>query len=265
MRLVRDMGSDALAGRELAWRLFVRDTAGQYRQSLLGYFWIIIPPLTTSIIFIMLNSAKVLVSSDLGMSYPVYVLTGTVFFGMFSDGMQAPSRAIQASKSLLIKVNFPREALLLTSWAQTLLSFVIRIALLIVCLLLLRAPLSPTLPLALIPCFSLMLFGIMLGVLLVPLGSLYQDIVYGIVLLTSALMLVTPVAFAPPSSGALAWIMRYNPLTPLVLCARDLVVTGSFSNLASTLLITAICLVLFCIGWVVFRLAVPIIVERLGS
>ena len=265
LRLLRSMGSDVLAGRELAWRLFVRDTAAQYRQSVLGYFWVIIPPLTTSLIFILLNSANVLVSKDLGMSYPVYVLTGTVFFGLFSDGMAAPLRAVTASKSLLIKVRFPREALLLTAWAQTLLSFLIRTALLIVSLALLRAHISPTAPLALIPCFSLMLFGMMLGVMMVPLGALYQDITYGLVLLTSALMLVTPVAFAPPSSGALAWIMRYNPLSPLVLSARDLVVTGSFANVPAALTITAICLGLFAVGWVLFRLAVPIIVERLGS
>ena len=31
--------------RELAWRLFVRDTSAQYRQSVLGYLWVFIPPL----------------------------------------------------------------------------------------------------------------------------------------------------------------------------------------------------------------------------
>lgn len=259
------MGSDLVAGRELAWRLFVRDTAAQYRQSALGYFWVILPPLATSAIFILLNSANVIVSNNLGMSYPVYVITGTVFFGLFSDGMAAPLKTVAASRSLLIKVRFPREALLLTAWAQTLLGFVIRIALLAVCLALLRAHIAPTAPLVIIPAMGLMLFGIMVGVLMVPLGALYQDITLGLVLLTSALMLVTPVAFAPPSGGALATIMHHNPLSPLVLCARDLVVTGDTSNLPATLVIMGVCLVLFGIGWVLFRLAVPIIVERLGS
>jgi lipopolysaccharide transport system permease protein len=265
LRLLRSMGSDLVAGRELAWRLFVRDTAAQYRQSALGYFWVILPPLATSAIFILLNSANVLVSSDLGMSYPVYVITGTVFFGLFSDGMAAPLKTVTASRSLLIKVRFPREALLLTAAAQTLLGFIIRIALLAVCLVLLRAHIAPTAPLAIIPAMGLMLFGIMVGVLMVPLGALYQDITLGLVLLTSALMLVTPVAFAPPSSGLLATIMHYNPLSPLVLCARDLLITGDTSNLPATLAIMGVCLILLGIGWLLFRLAVPIIVERLGS
>jgi lipopolysaccharide transport system permease protein len=265
LRLIRSMGSDVLAGRELAWRLFVRDTAAQYRQSALGYFWVILPPLVTSLIFILLNSANVLVSDDLGMSYPVYVLTGTVFFGLFSDGMAAPLRTIAASKPLLIKVNFPREALLLTAWMQTALSCLIRIALLAVCLLLLQAHIAATAPLVIIPAAGLMLFGIMLGVLMVPMGALFQDITYGMVLITNALMLITPVVYAPPDSGTLATIMKYNPLSPLILCSRDLLITGDTTYLPATLVVMAVCLVLFVVGWILFRLAVPILVERLGS
>lgn len=264
-RLIKSMASDMLGGRELAWRLFVRDTASQYRQSVLGYFWVILPPLTTSVVFILLNSANVLVSEDLGMSYPVYVLIGTVFFGLFTDGLSAPLRTVMASKSMLVKVRFPREALLLTAGAQTLLSFLIRVALLAICMVFLQADIAATLPLAIIPAAGLMLFGIMVGVLTVPLGALYQDITYGIVLITSALMLITPVAFAPPPSGALATVMHYNPLSPLVLCARDVIVTGDLSYLPATLLIMAICLVLFVIGWIMFRLAIPIVIEQLGS
>ena len=265
LRMLRQMGSDLVGGRELAWRLFVRDTAAQYRQSALGYFWVIIPPLATSVIFILLNSANVLVSNDLGMSYPVYVLTGTVFFGLFSDGMAAPLRAVVASRSMLIKVRFPREALLLTAAAQTLLGFIIRISLLAVCLVLLRAHIAPTAPIVIIPAMGLMLFGIMVGVLIVPLGALYQDITYGLVLLTSALMLVTPVAFATPSSGVLSAIMRHNPLSPLLLCTRYLAITGDTSQLPASLATIGVCLVLLGIGWVLFRLAFHIIVERLGS
>ena len=179
--------------------------------------------------------------------------------------MAAPLKAVTASRPLLIKVRFPRESLLLTAILQTLLGSRSGLALLAACLLLLQAHIAPTAPLAIIPAVGLILFGIMVGVLLVPLGALYQDITLGLVLLTSALMLITPVAFAPPASGTLATIMHYNPLTPLVLCARDLLITGDMTNLPATVVIMAACIVLLAIGWVLFRLAVPIVVERLGS
>ena len=100
---------------------------------------------------------------------------------------------------------------------------------------------------------------------MVPFGALYQDFTLGLVLLTSGLMLIAPVAYAPPTGGTLGAIMHYNPLSPLLLCARDLLITGDTSHLMPSVAVIGISLVLFSIGWVVFRLAVPIIVERLGS
>jgi lipopolysaccharide transport system permease protein len=130
---------------------------------------------------------------------------------------------------------------------------------------LLQAHIAATAPLVIIPAAGLMLFGIMLGVLMVPMGALFQDITYGMVLITNALMLITPVVYAPPDSGTLATIMKYNPLSPLILCSRDLLITGDTTYLPATLVVMAVCLVLFVVGWILFRLAVPILVERLGS
>ncbi len=58
-RLMRNMASDLLASRELAWRLFVRNISAQYRQSRLGYAWAFVPPLFTSLIWIFLQSQRV--------------------------------------------------------------------------------------------------------------------------------------------------------------------------------------------------------------
>jgi lipopolysaccharide transport system permease protein len=264
-RLLRDMFSDLASSRELGWRLFVRDTAALYRQTALGYFWAVFPPLVSSLVFILLNSANVLNTGDLGMPYPIYVLMGTVFFTLFSDAMSAPLKIVNASRQLLVKVRFPREALILAAVGQTLLSFSIKVALLVVAFVLVRTHVAPTLPLVVIPVAGLLLLGIMAGVAIVPLGALYQDITYGLLIVGNALMFLSPVGFPPPSSGLLGTITHYNPLTPLLLCCRDLVVTGETTYLAASLAIIAVSLVLLGLGWVLFRLAVPIIVERLGS
>ena len=58
-RLIRDMFRDLKASSELAWRLFIRDIAAQYRQSLLGVFWAFLPPIVMGLIFIILQSKKI--------------------------------------------------------------------------------------------------------------------------------------------------------------------------------------------------------------
>ncbi len=59
VRLLVAMWHDLIASRELAWRLFIRDISAQYRQSYLGIFWAFLPPIATGLVFIILQSKKV--------------------------------------------------------------------------------------------------------------------------------------------------------------------------------------------------------------
>jgi lipopolysaccharide transport system permease protein len=45
LKLIREIGAEIVAGRELACRLFVRDLSAQYRQGYLFYLWAFLPPL----------------------------------------------------------------------------------------------------------------------------------------------------------------------------------------------------------------------------
>jgi lipopolysaccharide transport system permease protein len=88
----------------------VRDISAQYRQSLLGILWAFLPPLITAVIFITLNSRKVINVEETSIPYPVFAIFGTVLWHFFVYSLNAPLRVVTASKSLLTKINFPREA-----------------------------------------------------------------------------------------------------------------------------------------------------------
>ncbi|MEK7448135.1 MAG: ABC transporter permease, partial [Planctomycetota bacterium] len=77
--MLRDVGKSW----PLARRLIIRDLTAQYRQTIFGYLWAIIPPLATALIFIFLNSAKILAVPQTEVPYPVYVMTGTIFWQLF--------------------------------------------------------------------------------------------------------------------------------------------------------------------------------------
>ena len=265
VNLLRSMVSDLITSRELAWRLLVRDISAQYRQTALGYFWAIFPPVVTSLVFILLNSSKLLTMEETGIPYPAYVMMGTVFFGLFVDALNAPLRLVNASKAMLVKINFPREALLLAAMGQVIFSFGIKLVLLAATLVIFQVPVQSTILLVPIPLIGLLLAGMMLGVFLVPLGMLFQDITYGLTVATTGLMFLTPVAFPPPTEGWLATIIAYNPLTPLLMSAREFVVMGPSTYTVSMLVIMLVTLVLLFVGWVLFRLALPIFIERLGA
>jgi lipopolysaccharide transport system permease protein len=264
-KLLGNMVRDLFTARELAWRLVVRDISAQYRQTMLGYFWAVFPPLVTSLIFILLNSSNILTMKETGIPYPAYIIMGTVFFALFVDALNAPLKQVNASKAMLVKINFPREALVLAAIGQVLFSFGIKLILLVATLVFFQVPFQPTILLTPIPLAGLLLIGIMLGVLLVPLGALFHDITYGLTIASSALMLLTPVVYPPPTEGLLAKITAYNPLTPLLMAAREFVVAGSGAYLPSTLVVLLAALALLFPTWLILRLALPILIERIGA
>ena len=79
------------------------------------------------------------------------------------------------------------------------------------------------------------------------------------------LMYLTPVVFAMPKEGLPATLFRLNPLTPLILTARDWLTGFTPEHLAYFVVVNVVSIVLLFMFWVVFRLAMPILIERIGS
>lgn len=81
---------DLLAGRDLTWRLAVRDISAQYRQMQLGLIWAFIIPLATTLTWIFLNGSGVVPVGDTPIPYPVYVFTGTMLWALFTQALNGP-------------------------------------------------------------------------------------------------------------------------------------------------------------------------------
>jgi len=239
--------------------------ATQYRQSALGYVWAVAPLLFTSSVFILLNSAGLLRAGDTGVPYPVYVILGTVSFALFLDSLHMPLGAIGSARGTLPKINFPHEALLLAGIAQILLNFAVKTTLIIGVLIIFRVPVPLTAVLVVIPLAGLLLAGLALGILLVPVGMLFQDVGHALGVVASGLVFVTPAAYMPPRIGLLSVITAWNPLTPLVMTARDLIVRGSSPYMPTTLMLVGASILALLLSWVALRLAMPILIERMGT
>jgi len=265
LRMVREMLRDLAASRELAWRLTVRDLSAQYRQTFLGFLWAIILPLANTLIWIFLSRSGVVNISDTVLPYPVYVFTGTMLWAILMDAINAPLQVATASKSMLAKINFPREALLVSGIYQTLVNALIKVALLIVALLALGIYPDWNVLLFPIGLFSLVLVGTVIGLALTPIGLLYTDVGKAIPLLMQFLMYLTPVVFAMPKSGISATLFQLNPLTPLILTARDWLTGFTPEYLGYFVFVNGIAIALLLVFWIVFRLAMPILIERMGS
>jgi lipopolysaccharide transport system permease protein len=264
--LVQELWSDIVRGRELGWRLFVRNLQSQYRQTLLGYFWAIMPPLITTLVWVGLQSFKMVsFRAEPGVPYAAYVLTGTILWQTFLNSLTSPLTAIEAAKDMLAKLNFPREALLLAGLGQMLFNLLVQLVLLGILLAVLRVPLPSTAPLFFVGLLMLITLGHGLGLLITPIGLLYTDIPKAIQALSPFVMLLTPVLYAPPTHGRLMLLNYVNPVTPMLAVARDWLLIGRTEFLVGFVLYSALGVVATAVGLILVRIAMPFLIERMGS
>lgn len=201
------MFADLWAGRELAWRLTVRDISAQYRQTFLGILWALILPLANTAIWLYLNGSGIVVLQQTSIPYPVYVFAGTMLWAIFMDSINAPMGQTSAARGMLAKLNFPREALLLAGVYKTLFNSGIKLVLMLCILPFFKV--NPGWGLLLFPVgiLSLILVGTAIGLFITPVGMLYQDVGRALPLVMQFLMYVTPVVFAMPESGLAARLL----------------------------------------------------------
>ena len=263
-RLIREMADELKNSRGLAFALFARDMKAQVRQSVLGYAWLFFPPIATTLIWFLLNRSGVVKVADTGMPYPAFVMIGTLLWQAFLDSLTKPITSLQASKGMLVKLNFSRVAPVIAGIAQTSLTSVIRLVLLIPVFVFAGVEASWTILFFPIAYLSMVLVGAAVGIFIMPIGLLYTDIGKGIALIGQFLMYATPVVYPIASEGFMSWVNKWNPITYLIEIGRATLVGGSFEHLTTSLIISGGAFMLLLIGWAIFHITVPRIIERMG-
>jgi len=265
LRLLQTMWRDLLASRELAWRLMVRDISAQYRQSFLGIAWAFLPPIVLAASFTLANNARVINVGATDLPYPAYVMFSTALWQTFVEALNAPVQAVTVAKPMLARVNFPQEALILAKIGEVFFNFAIKLILIVGLFIWFQIPVSWTVILTPVPLIHLVLLGTFLGILLAPLGVLYQDVSKGLTLITGFWLFLTPVIYPIPTEGTFGLLVRFNPVTPLLVTVRELATTGVVSEPFGFWLVSIITFIGLLLTWIMFRLAMPFVVERVSS
>lgn len=256
---------DLNKSRFLAFQLAKRDITAQYRQSYFGILWAFITPLTTALVWMFLNSSGTVKLTDTGIPYPVYAFAGTLLWSIITESINSPIQSTNSAKSILTKINFPKEALITSGILKLLFNTSVKIILLLIFIFFYGIDLSWGLLLFPLAILGGLIVGNTIGLLLTPIGMLYNDISKLISFGMKFLMYVTPVVYAIPESGTMRTLMMYNPLTPIITVGRNLAVGLPPENSYYFLVVLAASIPLFFAALVFYRISIPIFVERLSA
>lgn len=264
IKLLGDVFSNLWVGRRLAFRLFMRNIAGQYRQTFMGYLWILVPTIIQICTWSFLSQQRVLRSEGLGnTSFIVFISIGTVLWQTFFDAFQAPLKATSNNSGLFTKLNLPREAFALVALGEVLFNFAVRMIIVLLVCIPFGLHLSALLP-ALIWMAGLIILGIAFGLWLTPIGTLYQDIGRSISILSPFWMILTPVIYLTPKDESYQIWMWLNPPAGMLAASRDLLVLGT-CDMGPALLWLFLTVPLLVSGLVWYRIAFPIVIERMAN
>ncbi|HEX8273774.1 MAG TPA: hypothetical protein VF615_14145 [Longimicrobiaceae bacterium] len=258
-RFAAELLADLRVAPSVARHLFLRRLQAGYRQSRLGYLWLLLPPLATSGAWVYLDAARILDVGPTGLPYPVYVLAGTLLWQVFAEALEAPLKGLSAARGILTRSRMPHEATLLAGMMEVAFNFAVRLAVLAPFLFWAGARPGGTALLAPLGVAALLLLGFALGLLLAPVGLLYQDVPRGLTLAAGIWFFLTPVIYPPPASGPGA----LNPVAPLLATARGWLTGGPAAPAPGFGAVAAASLAALAVGWACYRLARPHLVSRL--
>jgi len=202
--------------RELTLSFARRDIKARYRQTAFGAAWAVLQPFSLMIVFTLVFSRFAKISTD-GIPYPVFAYTSLIFWIFFSNSVSHGTVAMVANASLVRKIYFPREALLIAVILSAALDLCIATAIFSGMLVYFRVGVSVTI--LWIPVLLLLqtIFALGISCLTSALHVNYRDVGHGLPLLLQLWLFATPVAY-PSSLLPEPWRSLYglNPMAGVV-------------------------------------------------
>ncbi|MEO8577532.1 MAG: hypothetical protein ABI556_12560 [Gemmatimonadales bacterium] len=251
--------------RRLAWRFFLRDTRAEHRQSLFGYFWLVVPALANALTWVFLNGQKVIHIDSGGVSYPLFVLTGTILWTAFNGSVMSMLGVINAARGTLAKVNFPHESLIYAACVKSATDAALAGLVLLPALFVFHATFRSEMLLFPIAILASLLLGWALGLIVLPIAALYSDVSRALQLILRFGFFLTPVIFLLPSGGLARTLMLINPVTPMIVTGRAWLTGSPEGTPAAFMIVFAVSAFVFSIGMLFYKVALPHLIERLSG
>lgn len=265
-RLLKEIISDVVGCRSLAYLMMRRDITVQYRQSVFGILWAFAPPVVTAIALSAAKNANVLNLGETNLPYAAYVMLSMALWQNFTQGLNAPLNGLRIGRGLLTKISFPRETVILAEMGKVVFNFLIQLVMIIILFAWYKISVGWGVLLFPVALILLVLLGTTIGLFLAPIGALYNDIANALGIIVNLWLVLTPVFYRPPGTGGIfRAVVALNPVSPLLVTARELATNSPLTHLGGFVLVSALVLIFLPIGLIFYRVTLPTVVERWSS
>ena len=234
-----------------------RDFQGRYAGSLLGFAWSLVQPLWMLLLFTFVFST-VLKVSPVGevrtQHFAIFLFGGLLPWMALHEGVLRSSTAITENASLVKKLRFPSEILVLAVVLAALLHEAIAASIFLLVLAGVGELSWGGLPLLLIAVPLQVGLTLGLGLMMAAVHVFFRDTAQILGMVFNAWFYLTPVVYPLALvPGRFRGWLELNPLTPLVGLYRQAFLGGSAVPVAGTAELAVVAAVLLSLGFWLFR------------
>ena len=239
--------------RELLYFLIWRDVKVRYKQTAIGFTWVIIQPVVTMVIFTVIFGNFANIPSD-GLPYPIFSFTALLPWSYFAQALGQSGRSLVGNAGLISKVYFPRLVIPLVAVSSPLVDFAV--SFLVLLGMMVWFSVTPTWGVLLLPVFLLLaaLTAFAVGLWLSALNVRYRDVSQLMPFLVQVWMYASPVIY-PVSTIPEKWRLLYslNPMVGVIEGFRWALLGKSSPDFTVMAVGSAIVLLLLAGGLVYFK------------
>ncbi len=225
------------------------------RHTLFGISIVIIQPIVFMIAFTFLSAKYMNMNEVNGIHYPVYIYSGMLFWSYFQKAIQKSVQSIETNVSVIKKVYFPRESIVLSAiispTVDLLISFVI-----FECLYLSFGYSIGISWLVLFPVLIIQMVYIYgIALILAPLQIIFRDIIQIVSMILYFMVFFTPIIIPLESYPvSLRGIIYYgNPMSIFIHIYRNVLLFNQMPLIKDVIYLIIMVLIIVIAGQLIFK------------
>ncbi len=261
LRRILPINQQLWAKFDLLRTLVRRDLEARYKGSVLGNLWPLVNQLSQLLIYTYVFSIVLRVKLTLtslpenNFTFGLWLFAGLLPWIAFSGGLMQSASSVVGQPNLVKKVVFPLALLPLVPILSTFIESSFGLMALILFVAVQAHTLHPTLALLPLVWLTQLLLTAGLGYLAAGLTVFLRDVPQTLGVTLNIWMYLTPIIY-PASAIPEAWrnwVFWLNPLTAIAEVYRDLILVGEVKHWGEWGVASAIALVIFCLGFAVYK------------
>jgi ABC-type polysaccharide/polyol phosphate export permease len=270
--------SELSGSRDLLLNLTLRELRGKYKRSALGWFWSLLNPLATMLIFTVVFQYFLRIDVPPGDpsrldNFAFFLVVGLLPWNFLSLAINGAMVSLTGNSNLIKKVYFPREALVTANVASWFVSFLIEMAVLAVALVIVGNFVLPWLVPVLLIAVVQTAFVLGIGLVLSAVNVYFRDVQHLLGIFLQFWFYATPVIYpldvVPKTARLLGQVIPLrtlyglNPMVQFVEAYRDCMYDLRLPSLGRTAYLVAVAVVTLAAGMAVFARLEPKLAEEL--